>query len=574
MSGDWGQNDEVIGPAPGAAAAAPGSSWGQHDEVIGPAPGAAVGNTPSNPTPETVGPMWSSKAGRFIQGMGAPVLGAGQLLSHMTNIGTEYADRKVREAEEMRQASRAEAGMTPQSWDISRGLGEMLSPINMIPAARAAKALSAAPTLLGAAGRGALQGGIFGATTPVEGDKAQEEFAAQKLKQIGVGTVVGGVTGPALEGVAKVAVPAISDKARMLADKSKPTIGSLLGSFAQRMEGSGASFPFTGNMIRERILDSFKANQQSLADDALAHVGKVLPQDAARPQPGFETTKYLGDELGKSFHDLYGSISLDRNAAYDRARSRVTDAAKKFLPEGPQKQFKQEIKEIAEDVHAVVGTSRGAGAALTGDEVQTMISMLKNRENVFLRSQSPMDQKVGRYLKQYREAITKTVEDQNPGFKQKYDQASIAYVKYLIMENAGKDPSGWAMEGVPNPTQYARAVYKADKSLRKGASAKGETLMQDWASAAKDVLPIKVPDSGTSERGAILSFLAGQNPYTFGGLAAGLIGIPAVYNRWSQDALRYAIAHPTMLQRGIADVARYAQPYAPAAVQENLRQNQ
>jgi hypothetical protein len=551
------------GPGTGGAAAPPSGPYADIMEQL----------QPKAAQEEKVGPLWSSKAGRFVQGMGQPILGAGQLLSHMTNIGTEYADRKVREAEEMRQASRKEAGMTPESWDISRGLGEMLSPINMIPGARAAKAISAAPTLLGAAGRGAVQGGIFGATTPVEGDKAQEDFARQKLKQIGVGTVVGGVSGPALEAAAKVVQPVISENARMMAEKgSKPIIGGMLGPFAQRVEGSGASFPFSGNMIRERILDSFKANQQALADDALAHVGAALPTGAGRPEPGFATTKYLGDELGKGFDKIFGAVNLDRNPAYLAARTRVKDAADKFLPKQAKLTFDQEIKEFSEDIHALVGRTRGAGSPLTGDEIQTMLSNLKNRERVYTQSQLPMDQKIGRYLKQYREAITRTIEDQNPGFKQQYHDASVGYIKYLIMEQAGKNPSGWAMEGVPNPTQYARAAYNVDKSLRKGAAAKGEAMMQKWAAAAKDVLPNKVPDSGTPERSAILALFAGTNPYTYPGLAAGLIGIPAVYNKWSQEALRRYLMSTSMAQRGIAGATRQLQPFAPGMLLENSRQ--
>jgi hypothetical protein len=567
MSGDWGQNDEVIGPAPGGAAA-PAQSWGQHDEVIGPAPGAAAENTPA-----PVGPLWSSKVGRFVQGMGQPILGAGQLLSHMTNVGTEYADRKVREAEEMRQASRTEAGMTPQSWDISRGLGEMLSPVNMIPATRAAKAISAAPSLMGAAYRGALQGGIFGATTPVEGDKAQEDFAREKLKQIGVGTATGAVTGPALEGLAKVAVPAISENARMMYEKgSQPIIGGMLGPLAQRLEGSGASFPFSGNMIRERMLDSFKANQQALVEDAIAPLGAGLPPGAGRPEPGFETTKYFGDTVGAAFDSLFGSVSLTRNPAYTGALTRVKTDAERFLPENAKKTFDQEIKEFSGDIHALVGRTRGARAPLTGEEVQTMLSNLKNRERSFAQSPLPMDQKIGRYLRRYREAITQSVEHQNPGFKEKYNDASIAYIKYLIMEQAGKNPSGWAMEGVPNPTQYARAVYNVDKSLRRGAGAKGEMMMQKWAAAAKDVLPNKVPDSGTAERGAVLAYLAGANPYTYPGLIAGLVGIPAIYNKGSQAFLRGYVANPTMAQRGIAGASRQLQPWAPGMMLENSRQ--
>jgi hypothetical protein len=560
MSDDWGQDAKVIGPAPGGA-----DDWGQDAKVLGPAPGAAPA-----PQEETVGPLWSSKAGRFVQGMGRPIIGAGQLLSHATGVGTEYADRKAREMSEMEQASRKEAGLAPEDINWWGGAGEMLSPVTAIPAARAAKALAAAPSLFGAAGRGMLQGGIYGATQPVA---PGADYWPTKTEQVGVGLGTGLVAGPILEGAAKVAAPTVDATVKRMIDRgANTTVGQTLGGWAERAEAALASTPFVGNMIRNRIKESYESLHQAEANDALSHINQALPTGPGAPAPGFETTAYLKKTLGDEFDKLYRGVSINRDAQYAADRTAVKDAAKKGLTPDRYTIFNNDLKTTVEGIHGKIGRdpTRGAGAPVTGQEAQDMLTTLKELENHYRQASSPLDRDIGKYIKQYRQLIDNTIERQNGNFSQDYAKLSKAYVKYLIMEAAGKNPSTWAFEGVPNPTKYAQAVYSVDKSLRKGAGASGKQLMQDWAADAKNVLSAKVPDSGTPERTFIMAALAGMHPITLKGLMGAGIGIPALYNRPVQNALRNYIANPSATQRGIATGLREASPFIPGISTQNV----
>jgi hypothetical protein len=45
-----------------------------------------------------------------------------------------------------------------------------------------------------------------------------------------------------------------------------------------------------------------------------------------------------------------------------------------------------------------------------------------------------------------------------------------------------------------------QAVKKGDRSVRKGAFARGDALLQDWADDAAAILPNELPNSGTADR--------------------------------------------------------------------------
>lgn len=116
--------------------------------------------------------------------------------------------------------------------------------------------------------------------------------------------------------------------------------------------------------------------------------------------------------------------------------------------------------------------------------------------------------------------------------------ADAAYAKYVRLRNAGVAAAN--NEGVFTPSQLMGAVKKADNSVGKGAMATGDALMQDIATAGQNVLPNKIPDSGTAGRLG-LGILAGGglgylNPVALAGgaLAAG------AYTRPGQAVIRQA----------------------------------
>jgi hypothetical protein len=59
------------------------------------------------------------------------------------------------------------------------------------------------------------------------------------------------------------------------------------------------------------------------------------------------------------------------------------------------------------------------------------------------------------------------------------------------------------------PSQLAQAVRQGDTSVRKGAVARGNALMQDLSDAGVNILPSKTPDSGTAGRLAAMGLIGG-----------------------------------------------------------------
>lgn len=91
------------------------------------------------------------------------------------------------------------------------------------------------------------------------------------------------------------------------------------------------------------------------------------------------------------------------------------------------------------------------------------------------------------------------MERNNPSLQPIKDRIDAGYSKFKIVQQASRN-AGTHPDGTFTPAQLNRAVISRDRSKDKAAFARGDALMQDLATAAKDVLPSRVPDSGTPER--------------------------------------------------------------------------
>ena len=106
----------------------------------------------------------------------------------------------------------------------------------------------------------------------------------------------------------------------------------------------------------------------------------------------------------------------------------------------------------------------------------------------------------------------------------------MLFRSYARIRDAANRTAAGANEGIFSPAQLAQAVRSQDKTVGKGASAKGKALLQDIAEAGTNVLSPKYPDSGTAGRAALDLAVGGAgyafNPAIPAGLAAA--GLPFV----------------------------------------------
>ena len=125
-----------------------------------------------------------------------------------------------------------------------------------------------------------------------------------------------------------------------------------------------------------------------------------------------------------------------------------------------------------------------------------------------------------------------------------------------------------AKDGVFTPAQLHAAVKAKDKSMDKGAFARGNALMQDLSSAGKNVLPSNIPDSGTAGR-----LLANMAAHPISGMLTAAASIPAMaaYSRTGSRLINGAVNQgvPGMRNKLVTllgkspDAARIAGSVAP-----------
>ena len=212
-----------------------------------------------------------------------------------------------------------------------------------------------------------------------------------------------------------------------------------------------------------------------------------------------------------------------------------------------------------------------AGGRLPGDAVQKIGTQLDALAKPMRISDNPYVQQMGRLLGEADNAVDRMMARQNPALQAAKDKIDAGYAKFKTVQAASR-AVGTHSDGTFTPAQLNRAIAARDRSKDKAAFARGDALMQDLAIAARDVLPQKVPDSGTPERAALMALITGNaylEPHS--ALALGAAAVPYtapgskavnwIVNRLSQPAGPTRNALATILQRG----AQVAPPIAGSA---------
>lgn len=253
---------------------------GTPDEVIK-ARIAAIrgGGDTSAPAPDaTLGQkVLSSSPARFIKGLKDPIDAGAQFLAHASpdwlTSALDYVPSKMRnsnsplmqtigetffsdprpqsvdrgllsdetEYQKARQATapKTMSGQNEPGFDLARLGGNLLSPVNLAVGARLpAAAMSTAPRMVGT---GAGLGVLGGITTPVLDERGQQDFAASKGAQVGLGAVTGAIMTPVLGKALEAAAPYV-----------QRAINSMTG--VSQVNAARASLE-TDNIIRQAMAD-------------------------------------------------------------------------------------------------------------------------------------------------------------------------------------------------------------------------------------------------------------------------------------------------------------------------------
>lgn len=373
-------------------------------------------------------------------------------------------------------------------------------------------------------------------------------------EDVGGGAVTGAMLGGALGGAGGVIggmlAPQIRPGAAALQREGvQLTPGAAFGGTIENIEQQAQSIPVIGQMISGARQEAFSQFNKVAVNRALKPIGQKLPEDIGTTR---DAVAYAKQAITDSYNQVVPNLTFKVDSRFNSALNGINSRySKGQLGPDQQKQLKDTIKNIKNQI----GTGQ-----VSGQRVQALKQDLDDLVSSYSGA-TGSEKQLGDALKQIRTTFSNTLRNQNPDFAPQLRKTDEAFANLVRVETAARKPV--SEEGVFTPAQLAQAVREQDKSMRKGAFARGEALMQDLAGQAQTVLGSKVPDSGTAGRTLTAALLGGGAGYVDPLAGALTLGASSLYTPIGQRLLMPLIAgaRPQQVQ-SFGEMVRRAAPYS------------
>lgn len=418
--------------------------------------------------------------------IGAYAMGAGQMLSGNT------LDNLTSDPERARLAMDVNAAKNPTATAIGQVSGATLGALSgeaglarlgMSGAGRMGLLRGAlADTSMGAAsGAGAADAGDRGLGALQGAGVALLGNAGGNVLGAGLRRTGTGVADPSVQALASEKMPLTVGQTYGNTKVMGVPVGSMVKGIEDRIEG----LPAIGAMVRDRRIEGMDAFNAKAFDRALAPVGGSVKGKVGE-EAVEEAQKIVSDAYTQA---LSGAVvQADKQFANDLTRSVTKVAGLKRV--GP---------EVLEDVKATLEPYMN-GTAVTGEAMQAIkrdLEAIKRNYRGDTRAHA-----VAGAVDEVKEAVFGMFRRQAPDVLPAYQKADAAYRRLSTLEDAVL--AGKNTEGKFSPAQLGAADKAATKKFDgKRAAASGKGPFHDMQRDAQNVLPNKVPDSGTAGRVAL-----------------------------------------------------------------------
>jgi hypothetical protein len=419
---------------------------------------------------------------RFKQGLMDPFTGIYQLGAHA--LGNASAlDQRIKSDEQQYQQSRLSQGQS--GIDLARMVGNIVSGV---PTAIAGAAMIPEAATAGLAGAGIAAGG--GALSSLTQPVTDGDFGTGKLQQAALGGVTGGLGNTVAKGLGSILKGASVGESQKFLQNAGVTLtpGQLLGGKLKQIEDKATSLPLVGPLINN-------ARQNGIADFNQAAYARALgPISGAMPDTvGREGLNSVKKQVSEYYNSLLPHLNFVADDKFKSEVSLLRDNLKGNLGPNGSERF-----------DSIIGhnmTSRmSPNGNMNGDSVKNVLEDIGNQVNKYSLGDTH-DRQTADALSTVKKAIQDSLMRNNPEYADKLKNADTAYANYVRLSKAASmAPQGDANAGTFTPSQLASAVKGSDKSVRKDAYSRGQSLMQDLSDAGNKVLPNKYPDSGTAGR--------------------------------------------------------------------------
>lgn len=468
-------------------------------------PGWTATPVESIPQPKGDAPSFGQSV---MRGIADPAYGLAQLgaKAGMTGVGPDFdfslvneppaSPKEVLDTVNQKERDYQERRGPNAGADVGRFIGNIASPFNyLVPG-------GAPESTLGRVGQAALQSATQSAVMPTYGD--ENDFWKNKAEQVGIGTGVGAGVGA----VGAKLFPRAGADAQTLMDKGVTLTPGQMVSGLKRPEEAMKSIPITGSMIRNaesRSLDSFNR----------ATIGQALPPGTSLPDDigiGHQAMAFGNQAFRDAYDDLLPKVTLQMTPQITSDLQAAATLARR-LPASQIGQFQTTIGDLLRrfdpNTQSMDGTLFKQVESELGQEVKDAYG-----------SNSP---KLGRIYKDVLDSLRDNLAVTNgPDLAKQWSDLNRQYAAWSIVSQAStrRPTSG----GVFSSGDLLQEIKQSSGGKKSKTFQEGRSLLQPWADTANRVLPNRLPDSGTTERGLWSAELAGLGAALFGEHAPGVAG--------------------------------------------------
>lgn len=449
----------------------------------------------------------------------------------------ELVDRLNAEGQAEYAAANPEAGM-----DIPRVLG------NAAAAAPVAMAVpgATAPSLAARTTSGVVGGALTGVLQPA--DPTKPDYWSQKKEQAVYGAVGGGIA-PAIAGsAARVISPNISPEVQSLRRQgAQLTPGQTMGGTYNRVEEGLQSIPLVGDVVKGARTRALESLNRTTINRALEPIGQRLPNN-------IPIGRQAVDHAHRTISDAYDTLLPQLRV---RADPQLVGNLQSIIANS------QHLEPGLADTFANILRTKlfsrfSPNGGMTGNDFKIIESELGRLAKNYASSADAGQRELGGALRQVQAEVRDLLVRSNPNHAQSLNNINTSWANLIRIEDAAGRTGN--QQGVFTPAQLGAAVRKADPSIRKGAYARGNAMMQDLSDQAQSVLGNKVPDSGTPFRSMVgLGTLGGGaylEPSVGLPMAAGAGLLSAAYTRPGNWLINHLLATRPAAAAPVASVVR------------------
>lgn len=486
----------------------------------------------------------ASAPGRFLQGASDIVTGGAQLLVNSlpssvvdaVNTGTqainyipvvgdvaravgirpataEQLNQEIAADEKRYQEARQATGQDGMDWWRLGGNIAGSAPLM-------AAAPGAAATGWGRVGVGAAQGAMMGGLQPVyEGPVAENS-----LYQMATGGAAGAVASGVGNALSRLVSPRSSTNPQvqtLLDEGITPTPGQIMGGTARTVEDKAVSVPILGDAIRGARNRGTQELNRAALNRAVEPLGRTVTAT------GREGLRQVDDIISQAYDDILPRITFRADGQFAQDIGRLQQMVQ-TLPDERISQFDRILRD------KVIGRLTPQGIA-DGQNFKAMESELGRLASGLMRATDVDQRELGLAIRELQRSLRDTLQRGNPQVSQELGVINQAYALLTRLQTAAGGAG--ATDGIFTPAQLSAAVRVGDRSMRRGAFARGEALMQDLSDAAKGVMQGTIPNSGTADRLLLSGGAALVSPATAAGLGGASLPYLPGLNRLAAIAL-------------------------------------